>query len=291
MTLASRKLVVARAEMFRLVRDFFSRRDVLEVDVPSIARAPTIDLHIEPMRVDGGFLITSPESGMKQLLACGSGDIFQMGHVFRKGERGRLHHPEFTMIEWYRVGMEYEVFIDEVLDLISLFVGVKVVQRFTYAEAFIRQVGLDPFSATLNELRNIDCLPESARVWEREVLLHYLMGFVIEPGFDPDVLTVVSDFPTSEAALAKIEGGVAMRFEVYHGGVELANGYDELSCAMELRARFEKSNRLRDEALPLDEALLEAMKGGFPECCGVAVGFDRLMMLKLGASDVHSVII
>lgn len=288
MTPASRKVVVARAEMFRQVRDFFCARDVLEVDVPAIVRAPIIDLHIEPMKVDGNFLITSPESGMKRLLAEGSGDIYQLGHVFRKGEKGRLHHPEFTMIEWYRVGMEYDAFIDEVLDLITLFVGAKKVERLTYAEAFLRHVGLDPFSASLSDLRNIACLPDEAKAWEREVLLHFLMGFVIEPGFDPEKFTVVTDFPTSEAALAKIEDGVARRFEVYHGGVELANGYDELTCAKELRARFERCNSLRDEPLPQDEDLLAAMAGGFPECCGVAVGFDRLMMLKFGAKSLES---
>lgn len=285
MTLASRSIVEARAEMFRKVRDFFALRQVLEVDTPTIVNAPIVDLHIEPMRVEEGFLITSPESGMKQLLAKGSGDIYQLSHVFRKGEKGRLHHHEFTMIEWYRIGMRYKAFIDETVELLSLFVGEKEVELLTYSEAFLRELGLDPFVADLNSVAG---LPKEAREWDRATLLHYLMSFVIEPSFDPDKFTVVTDFPESEAALAKVQDGVAKRFEIYHGGIELANGYDELTCAAELRARFEKTNRLREEALPLDEDLLAEMTSGLPDCCGVAVGFDRLMMLKLGADSLNS---
>lgn len=273
--------------MFQAVRRFFEERSVLEVDVPSLVRAPIVDLHIDPMRVGSEFLITSPESGMKQLLAKGSGDIYQIAHVFRAGEKGKLHNPEFTMVEWYRVGMGFEPFIDETVQFISLFVGQAPRVFFSFQEAFLHFLRIDPFEAKDEELRALAELPED---WDRETILHYLMGFVIEPKFDPEIFTVVTDFPESEAALAKIENGRAKRFEVYFGGFELANGYDELDDAAELRSRFVEANRKRvqhgKEVLPLDEELLAAMEKGFPECCGVAVGFDRLLMLKLGADSI-----
>lgn len=279
--------------MLKAVRDFFFERNVLEVDVPLLVDAPVVDLHIEPMRAGKQFLITSPEAGMKCLLAKGSGDIYQLSHVFRSSESGRLHNSEFTMIEWYRVGMSYNEFIQETLSLLALFIGPKPSQTLTYGEAFERFLGINPFTASSEELCASADIPSEAKEWERETILHYLMGFVLEPKLPADAMVVITDFPKSEAALAKIEGDVAKRFEIYFGGVELANGYDELTDGEELRLRFEASNQKRlahgKEALPLDKNLLHSMES-FPDCCGVAVGFDRLLMLKLSATKLSEIL-
>lgn len=285
-----------RAHLLKRVRSFFSLKNILEVDTPLLSHSAPIDEHIDVMTVDlhgsKGYLHTSPEYAMKRLLALGIGDIFQLGHVFRLGEFGARHNPEFTMIEWYRMGMPFLPFIEETLELMRLFLGPLPSSQITYREALKTYAGIDYVYATYDDLLN--CVTQhgielsSEESWDAESLLHLLMGSVVEPHLGKYELLVLMDYPASQAALAKTEQKedelVAKRFEIYHQGVELANGYLELTDCQEQKKRFLESNQKRNKAgketLPIDENFLQALSKGLPECCGVAVGFDRLLMLK-----------
>ncbi|MBI2742817.1 MAG: EF-P lysine aminoacylase GenX [Chlamydiales bacterium] len=279
-------------------RSFFAQRDVLEVDCPALSLSACVDTHIDVMQVqvkEGvvGYLHTSPEYGMKQLLSQGIGDIYQLSHVFRKEEVGPLHQPEFTMTEWYRCGYTFEAMIEETLDYIRLFLGDQQALYFDYRKLILTHAGIDYVDATVEQL--IECAKQhklalsfDTQEWDRDTLLQCLMSFVIEPKLPKDKLSVVRNYPASQAALARTEildrAEVAKRFEVYFDGIELANGYHELTDPLEQRRRFEASNRERQKMgkapLPVDERLLEALERGLPDCCGVAVGFDRLLLLK-----------
>jgi lysyl-tRNA synthetase class 2 len=298
-----------RAEMFARVRAFFAERNVIEVDCPALSPFAPVDTHIDVMEVkmgknQTGFLHTSPEYGMKQLLSQGSGDIYQMSHVFRKEESGSLHRPEFTMVEWYRLGFSFEEMIEETLDFARLFLGEKSAETVSYRQAFLRYAKIDYIKASDEEL--LGCLrkhkvplSQEAENSDRDTLLQCLMSFVIEPQFPQERLVVLRDYPANQAALAKtktLSDGeeIAFRFEIYFNGIELANGYDELTDATEQRTRFEKDNEERvlkgKEALPIDEDFLQALSLGLPECCGVAVGFDRLLMLKQESSSLAAIL-
>ncbi len=293
------ELLRDRAAMLQAARLFFSKRDVIEVDCPALSQAAPIDLHIDVMSVAlkgdrTGYLHTSPEYGMKRLLATGIGDIYQISHVFRDGEIGPLHNPEFTMAEWYRIGFSFAQMITETLDFIRLFLGELPAQEITYRAALQKHLGIDYLAATpLSLYQKAErlglSLPQDAATWDRDTLLQLLVSFVIEPRLGQNQLSVLSYFPSTQAALSRIthlEGGeaVACRFEVYYQGIELANGYHELTDATEQQVRFEASNRARaaagKEILPIDRHLLAALERGLPDCCGVAVGFDRLMQLR-----------
>lgn len=296
----SNNLVGDRAAMLAQVRSFFSDRAVLEVDCPSIIPYPPIDTGIEVIALEEGYLHTSPEYHMKRMLAEGSGDIFYLGHVFRKGEAGRLHCPEFTMIEWYRTNICYHLFIEEACSLIKLFLGDFPIQKLTYREAFLRYTGLDPFSP-------IDFVAAAKRLglelgsdyqsWDQDTWLNLILAHAIEPHLGRGELTVLLDYPPSQAALAQIverEGHlVAERFEIYHEGIELSNGYHELADAVELRKRFEEENLRRVSCgkapYPLDEPLLAALPK-LPNCCGVSIGFDRLMFLRHQCSQLLEIV-
>lgn len=285
-------LLKDRAHLFQQVRAFFSARSVLEVDCPALSPAAPIDLHIDVMPVslsDGsiGYLHTSPEYGMKRLLAASIGDIYQMSHVFRNGEIGPLHNPEFTMIEWYRLSFSFQAMIKETLELIFLFLLKQPVRFISYREALLQYAGIDYVHATLQDLRQID-LSADSRTWDRDTLLTLIVATLVEPHLGKDQLDVLFHFPASQAALAKtsiFEGEpIAHRFEVYSQGIELANGYEELTDPIEQRHRFEKTLAARQVAgkppLPIDNRFLAALEQGLPDCCGVAVGFDRLMLLR-----------
>jgi len=285
-----------RAKMLGSVRAFFAEKGVLEVDTPILSKAAPVDAYIDVMRVEMGggkigYLHTSPEYGLKKLLSRGSGDIYQLGHVFRAEEESPLHSPEFTMLEWYRIGMPYIDFIEETLDLLRLFLGDLPSEILTYREALIKFADVDLsmeedlYSSAIKRGINVS---EDAKMWDRDALLTLLFSHLVEPELGKGILSVITDYPASQAALAKmavIDGiEVARRFEIYYRGIELANGFDELTNAIEQRSRFEIENQKRielgKEALPIDEEFLEALERGIPECCGVAVGFDRLMMLR-----------
>lgn len=281
----------------------------MEVDCPALSLAAPIDLHIDVMKVllkNGamGYLHTSPEYGMKQLLSYGSGDIYQISHVFRDDEIGPLHHPEFTMAEWYRIAFSFEQMIEETLDFIRLFLGPLPSSSISYRKALKDTLQLDYLGASPAEL--LACakahhlnLPKGAAGWDKDTLLQAVVTFLLEPQFPTDHLTVLTHFPASQAALAKTETlpsgeAVAYRFEVYCGGIELANGYHELTDPSEQRSRLKEANRARlnagKEALKIDEQFLAALERGLPDCCGVAVGFDRLLQLQMGAKELREII-
>ncbi len=275
-----------RAFMLRSAREFFYERDVLEVDCGALIKKAPIDMHIDVIsafvsNTEERFLHTSPEYSMKKLLASGIGDIYFLGHVFRKGEMGRLHNPEFTMAEWYRVGISFEEMIRETCAFLSLFLGHLPMKVLSYKEAFEQYAGIDYKKDSLENL-----IPEKS--WSRKESLHYILSHKIEPFLGKGDLTVLTDYPPDEAALAcvvKQQGElVAKRFEIYHQGVELANGYHELSDPSELRDRFLSENAARQkrgqETYAFDEEFLTALEHGFPDCCGVSVGFDRALMLR-----------
>ncbi len=298
-----------RAHMLRKTRDFFAERNVIEVDCPALGLSAPVDLHIEVMKVQLkdqqiGYLHTSPEYGMKRLLAMGIGDIYQISHVFRDGEIGPLHNPEFTMAEWYRIGFSFDQMIEETLDFICLFLKELPSVRLFYADAFFHYLGINYTTQTAEDLLALAkakdiSLSQDAASWDKDTLLQALMSIVIEPHLGQDHLLVLQHFPTTQSALAKtmrLPHGeeVACRFEVYYRGMELANGYYELTDPMEQRRRFEQTNQQRLKAgknpLTIDEKFLTALELGIPDCCGVAVGFDRLMLLKTAQSSLERVL-
>lgn len=294
--------------MLRAARAFFYERGLIELDCPLLTQFASVDLHIDLIAtseegVNHRFLHSSPEYGMKRLLSEGVGDCFQLSHVFRKGEVGARHNPEFMMAEWYRVGKEYATFIEETLDFIRLFLGNHPAQKISYWEAFQTYIQLDIEPLSIKELLEV-CLKKGISPYpgiEREgkdAVLNLLWGSLVEPQLGQKGLTVINGYPPSQAALAKVteeEGRrLARRFEVYFKGIELANGYDELADFQEQRRRFEEANHERIEhgkkPLPIDELFLQALEKGLPSCCGVAVGFDRLMMLRHDAVSLKDVI-
>lgn len=270
-----------RAHMLATSRQFFSEREVLEVDVPLLSKSAPIDVHIDLVEATccqkSSFLHSSPEYGMKRLLADGIGDIFQLSHVFRDGELGDKHHPEFTMVEWYRHGFSFEKMIEETLDFLRLFLPVEKVTTLTYREAF-QKIG----GKAYEEVEDRDAF----------------FAFEIEPYLGHDCFTVILDFPVQEAALAQIRWNgkehVAERFEISYRGMELANGYHELADFQDQKRRLEEANKKRETLgkafYPIDHYFLSALQKGIPDCCGVAVGFDRLMMLRHDIKEIQEVI-
>jgi lysyl-tRNA synthetase class 2 len=288
-----------RAALNALIRRFFAERDVLEVETPILSEAGNTEPNIDSFHtrfsghVDAGtsqrWLRTSPEFPLKRLLAAGVGDCYELGRVFRNGEAGGRHNPEFTMLEWYRVGWDHHRLIDETVALVRAALG--LVQRdarvrvIDYRSLYQQQLGVDPFQASVAQLQAAlgDVQVDPAGM-TRDDWLDLLMTHHIQPHFDAAVMTVVHDWPASQAALARIRPGtpaLAERFELYLGSVELANGYHELNDAAEQRARFERDHAVRTARgavlPPLDERLLAALPA-LPDCAGVAVGVDRLLM-------------
>lgn len=307
---ATLEVLRLRAELLRQVRDFFAQRNTLEVDTPALIRRAVTDRHIHSARVELPgfaeplFLHTSPEYAMKRLLAAGSGDIFQIAHVFRGDERSRRHNAEFTLIEWYRCGMDMHALMAEVAALAAGVLGLPVEAPFdqlTYSEAFRRGLGVDPLTATGDELRALAVRehldPAVASRCDRDELLDWLMATALGPALGSDGLCFIHHYPASQAALARLDADdprVAMRFELYFKGLELANGFEELADAGQQRARFGDDLRQRRAAgapEPLmDERLLAALEYGLPPVSGVAVGFDRLLMLRVGAASIDQVL-
>jgi lysyl-tRNA synthetase class 2 len=294
-----------RARMLACIRDFFAARGVLEVETPILSAGAVSDPQIESLatRVAGMthpfYLSTSPEFPMKRLLASGSGDIYQIGKVFRDGERGRWHNPEFTMIEWYRLGLDDAALMTEVEALTTALLAphrrLVPAERLTYAEALRRHAGVDAHTDSESALQRaaadhgIVCRAEL----DRDAKLDLLMGLVVGPKLGVDRPCFICDYPASQASLARLKQGqpaVAARFEFYVDGLELANGFHELAHAGEQRARFTQdltTRRARGQVQPpLDERLLAALQAGMPDCAGVALGFDRLVAIALGASRV-----
>ncbi len=295
-----------RAETLASLRRFFAERGVLEVETPALSAAAVTDLHLHSvtctLEVDdrrARYLQTSPEYAMKRLLAAGSGAIYQICKVFRDGERGRRHNPEFTMLEWYRPGWDHHRLMDEVDELLQTVLGVAAGERISYADAFRRHAGVDPHAADDGELRSRVAALGVSDVSEldRDDLLNLLLSHSVEHLLGVGRPTFLFDYPTSQAALARVRPGdppVAERFEVFIDGIELANGFHELADPREQRRRFEADlAERRRRGLPevaVDGRLLAALAAGLPDCAGVALGVDRLVMLRIGSRDIADVI-
>lgn len=297
-----------RAEMLAQARTFFKKRNILEVDCPIITCYASVDAHIDLIpaaysQKDTHYLHSSPEYGMKRLLSQGIGDIYQLSHVFRDGECGKKHNPEFTMAEWYRIGFSFSQMMEETVDFIRLFVGDIPFSLITYRDAFKKFAGFDYLKISEQDLlkyireHHIETYPGIEKEG-KDALLNVILGVTVEPNLGLESLCVLAYYPATQCALAKTryhgEEHVAERFEVYFRGIELANGYHELTDAKEQRQRFIEANELRGKlgknTLPIDEHFLQALEKGLPQCCGVAVGFDRLMMLRHHTSDIADVL-
>ncbi|USD62111.1 elongation factor P--(R)-beta-lysine ligase [Vibrio sp. SCSIO 43140] len=308
---ASMALLKKRAELIQAIRSFFLSREVMEVDTPAMSHATVTDVHLHtfktefvgPGYADGRqlYFMTSPEFHMKRLLAAGSGSIYQINKAFRNEESGRYHNPEFTMLEWYRVGFDHHQLMDEMDDLLMMVLNCAKAERMTYQQAFISQLGVCPLTAEMSSLKEAAAplgLSDIADQEEdRDTLLQLLFSMGVETKIGKQVPAFVYDFPASQAALAKVnlnDERVADRFEVYFKGVELANGFHELDNPDEQLARFKDDNSKREKMglapQPIDYHLIEALKSGLPACAGVALGIDRLIMLALGATHIDEVV-
>ena len=301
-----------RARLNAGLRAFFSDQGVLEVETPLLSAGAPQDPAIESWRAcapDGvsGYLQTSPEYPMKRLLADGSGDIYQMARVFRGGEQGHRHNPEFTLLEWYRLGYDHHRLMDELVGLVHTVAALDPrwhrpgggVRRLPYCDLFREALDLDPLSCTTD-----DCAAAAADAGldltgrlDRDAWLDALMSLVLAPRFPSDRLTLVFDYPESQAVLARpseASPGCASRFELYWGDLELANGFHELTDPAIFLARRnqDRERRAREgQALPdMDAFFAAAMMSGLPDCAGVALGVDRLLMCLLGTRDIATVI-
>ncbi len=312
-----------RSILMSAVRDWFAASGAMEVETPVLSAAATSDPNLHSLHTKLGgqtfYLHTSPEYPMKRLLAAGAGDIFQLCKVFRSGEHGRLHNPEFTMLEWYRVGWDSEQLMEEVDAIIrhlaqsvagsvkngAAMTELRRARCVSFGSLFCEHTEVDPFQPDVDRLcqqlverlclDGVD-VPVMVRQ-DRDALLNLALAALVEPALDPATPTFVSGYPASQASLARLRPGnpqVADRFELFWCGMEIANGFGELTDASELRDRFEtdveKRNREGLVVPPLDERLLAAMEHGLPDCSGVALGFDRLIMALSGATDISSVV-
>lgn len=298
--------------MLAMIRAFFAEREVLEVETPILSSAAATDPHLDSFSTQytgpgfGGehrlYLNSSPEFAMKRLLAAGSGDIYQICKVFRQGELGLLHNPEFTMLEWYRLDFSLEQLMDEIEQLCVYLASFLTppFERITYQQAFQSHLGLDPFHCPLSELKQI-CQSRGIEVTgldeDRDDWLALLLTHVIEPELGREKPCFLYHYPPSQAALARVQDGnpaVALRCELYWQGVELANAYDELGSGELLLERFQQENDSRalqgKNIMPVDGHLLEALDHGLPPCSGVALGLDRLLMLLIGEKHLKNVL-
>jgi lysyl-tRNA synthetase class 2 len=301
-----------RARLNAAIRGFFARRDVLEVETPVLSQAGNTEPNIASFslefsgRTNGAprtrWLRTSPEYALKRLLAAGIGDCYELGRVFRDGEAGGRHNPEFTMLEWYRVGWDHQRLIDEVAELINAALALvdrhATLERIAWRDLYRERLAIDPVTANDGELqRALGDVRIDPQGLTRDDWLDLLLTHRLQPGFADDTMLAVFDYPASQAALARLRPGdppLAERFELYLGPLELANGYHELIDPAEQRARFERDVSMREArggvAPPIDERLLSAMRSGLPPCAGVALGIDRLLMAMLGSTRIADVL-
>jgi len=305
-----------RARLNAAIRDFFAGRDVLEVETPILSRAGNTEPNITSFHVDFSghvdagprrrWLRTSPEYPLKRLLAAGVGDCYELGRVFRDGEAGGRHNPEFTMLEWYRVGRDHLRLAEETVEVVQMALALVGRQGapsvISYRDLFRGRLDLDPMRAPDDELRAALDIDIDPRGLGRDDWLDLLMTHRIQPRLAPDSILVVHGYPASQAMLSRIRESdgdadpapVAERFELFLGPLELANGYHELQDAGEQAARFERELALRrergDPEPPVDENLLGALGHGLPACAGVALGVDRLLMAMLGTGRIADVL-
>ena len=309
---ATIEMLRQRAEVVRSIRSFFDQRNFFEVETPTISHDIVVDRYLHPVGVTKSdltgragdsdqrlWLQTSPEFGMKRLVAAGAVAIYQICKAYRRDEIGRIHNPEFTMLEWYRAGDDLVTGMDLLAELVETILDTPKTERLSYREAFKKFADIDPFESSIESLQNtvrtasvtVELEGES-----RDDYLNVILSEIVEPNLGVGAPTIIYDWPASQAALAMVrdeEHSVAERFEIYVNGVELANGYHELLEARELSRRNSINNQMRvkdgNQLLPEGSRLLDAMRKGIPQCAGVALGVDRLVMLALGAKSVSEV--
>lgn len=303
-----------RAQILATIRNFFNARDVIEVETPLLSNGTITDIHLDPFVTQFNYSTdssieeskalyaqTSPEFAMKRLLASGYGCCYQICKAFRHEQHGRFHNPEFTMLEWYRVGFDHFQLMEEVSALLRDVLACKDTECISYQNLFLREVNIDPLKTNNEELTLLISEHGMLSDWlikeSKDTLLQFVMSEIIEPRIGNDIPCFVYNFPASQASLAKIsadDSRVAERFECYFKGIELANGFNELTDADQQLMRFRADNETRSdmdkEQRPIDENFLAALKHGLPKCSGVALGVDRLLMLAIGAKSIDKVI-
>ncbi|MFD2167194.1 elongation factor P--(R)-beta-lysine ligase [Thalassotalea euphylliae] len=296
-----------RANLVNKIRNYFAKQDVIEVDTALLCQGTITDPYIDAIQStydwlpEGSktfYLQTSPEYAMKRLLASGYGDIYQVCKAFRHEPYGTYHNAEFTMLEWYRLGFSMHDLIDDVIGLLSVTLDIKKVEKMTYEDAFIKYLDINPLETSFDKcLEKLSLLggiePWLAECNDLDTLLQFMFATYVESNIGQTCPVVIYNFPSSQASLAKIDSKdhrVAKRFEVYFKNVELANGFEELTCAQSQRLRFKEDNLKRKklglEQRPVDEKFLASLEAGLPDCSGVALGVDRLVML---ATDTHHI--
>ena len=313
---ASMSALKERAGLYKNIRSYFYRENVMEVETPMLSDAATPDVYIDSFQCDfkpiGGdcsqprYLHTSPEFAMKRLLAAGSGDIYSMGRVFRNGEVSNRHSPEFTLLEWYRLGIDEHKLMDDITCLLNYINPSITVARYSYKHIFQELVGINPHTISFDNLKILaeKKIDPQLKILERNDYLDLLFSKVIETALSAEVSNSLSgvfiyDYPAGMSALAKINSDkdgyeVAARFELFLNGIEIANGYHELIDSHELLNRFKAEQHKREHRkfpiYPLDHRLLDALKHGIPDCAGVALGIDRLLMLMLKTNEISDVL-
>lgn len=313
-----------RANIIASIRLFFTERNALEIETPCLSKYSVTDPHLHalttlqtpPGSVNASrlYLQTSPEYAMKRLLAAGTGDIFQITKAFRDDEVGRHHNPEFTLLEWYRLGYSMQALIDESADMLMMVLGLEAVEQFTYQAVFQEYCGFDPLNISLPELvlfaeqhglsdyikaltkNKQNSLSQAQDSMLKDSLLQVLFNQEIESQIGQQYPTVVTHFPASQAALATLndDGLTANRFEIYFKGIELANGFNELTDPKLQVTRFEDDNKVRQslglQPIEIDAYFINALQHGLPPCSGIALGIDRLIMLALGKKHISEVV-
>lgn len=305
---ASLEVLKQRASLWAKIREFMAARGILEVETPVLSHAGTTDPNLDSFTTsfkspvsttpETLYLHTSPEFAMKRLLAAGSGSIYQLCRVFRDEELGRFHQPEFTMLEWYRIDFDHHKLMDELDDLLLLIGLSSPSVRHSYAFVFEKATGIDPHRASLTQLQDMAIkLGLQGKDHSRSVLLDFIFSALVMPGLGQQRPELIFDFPVCQAALARIrtdDPPVAERFELFIKGIEIANGFHELTDVNEQQERFEADNRLRmamdKSPVRMDKNLLEALEQGLPACAGVAVGMDRLLMVIAGHDTLDKVV-
>lgn len=296
-----------RARILQQIRRFFAERQILEVETPALSHAASSEVHLQTMQVSASgmptaYLHTSPELAMKRLLAAGSGDIYQLCKVFRASERGSRHNPEFTLLEWYRVGVDMPALMQEVAELLTTVLSNRLTAApltLSYRQAFIEYAQVDPFAASMAQLQAMfeqytqqQISGVSGNDW-----LDLILSFIVQPRLPRDRLVFITGFPAAQASLARLDARdphTACRFEVFVAGLELANGFEELTDPAEQQQRIETEQQQRLArglpCLPMDNRFLAALQAGLPPCSGVALGVDRLVMLATGQEHIADVL-
>jgi len=305
--IAGNQLIKLRADTYTRIRQFMAERDVLEVETPVLSHVTVTDTQLDSFNCEYSspqttldktlYLQTSPEYAMKRLLASGTGAIYQISKVFRNKEQGKYHNPEFTMLEWYQPGYDHHQLMAELESFLGLF-AMSDCEKTSYADIFTSQTGLDPHTCNTNELVSLaEEYGLSSSSEERSVLLDFIFSHKIVSTLGNTNPLFIYDYPACQSALAKLSDKlpkVAERFELFIKGMEIANGFHELTDADEQLGRLKKDLALRKKtkrpALPIDQLFTDALKQGLPDCAGVAVGIDRLLMAITGVKDIREVL-